>query len=232
VETYADAQAYCEDLDYAGRTDWRLPTRLEMVTILDMKGGTGSSHFHPAFGDWPGNTFWWTSTAVAGTSSHYAISGNWPWFSYLSDEGSESYDMLARCVSENQGPLPQFSQIAVSANRVRDKRTRLEWEIADQAPRSWTDALTYCENLSTDGFEDWRLPTFKDLGTLIDDTRIDNAMAPVFSVNYDELWSSTALRADSGGENHNEIGFIRQSNGTTAQAGFTTSRAVRCVRGG
>lgn len=230
VETYEQAKAYCEGLDYANRTDWRLPTRLEFVTILDLKGNVLPEHFHPAFGNWPDNTFWWTSTAQPGAAAHFAISGNWPWFYLFVDIGVTGYDLLARCVAETLGPLPAFDQSAIGDNRVLDARTGLEWQTEDQEARSWPEALNYCEDLTLDGFYDWRLPTLKELGTLVDDTVTGNAMSPLFVVNHDEIWSSTPLRADISKDSWNEVGYLRQSNATFYQAGYLTPIAVRCVR--
>ncbi len=37
IDTYAPAETFCDDLDHANRTDWRLPTRFEVATIMDMR---------------------------------------------------------------------------------------------------------------------------------------------------------------------------------------------------
>jgi hypothetical protein len=52
---------------------------------------------------------------------------------------------------------------------VRDNVTGLEWQ-QETAPDfyNWSDANNYCENLTFGGYNDWRLPTIKELSTLLD----------------------------------------------------------------
>ncbi len=60
VKTFADALSTCEDLDYAGFTDWRLPNKNELATLADY------GKYHPAsvFPDMPNRSFR-TSTSDA-----------------------------------------------------------------------------------------------------------------------------------------------------------------------
>jgi uncharacterized protein DUF1566 len=49
-----------------------------------------------------------------------------------------------------------------------DHATGLMWQYAeDLTLRDWRDALSYCEGLELGGFDDWRLPSAKELQTLI-----------------------------------------------------------------
>jgi hypothetical protein len=59
---------------------------------------------------------------------------------------------------------------------------------------NWEDALAYCESLDLGGHTDWRLPTIKELCSLVDHTIYDPAIDKDFfpdtmSSNY---WSSTS----------------------------------------
>lgn len=60
VKTFADALSTCENLDYAGFTDWRLPNKNELATLADY------GKYHPAsvFPDMPNRSFR-TSTSDA-----------------------------------------------------------------------------------------------------------------------------------------------------------------------
>ena len=52
---------------------------------------------------------------------------------------------------------------------ITDNVTGLMWEQKpDSGKVSWSDAKTYCENLEYAGYDDWRLPTIKELFALSD----------------------------------------------------------------
>ena len=71
--TWSDAMTFCPNFGLAGHTDWRLPTVIELTTLVNYNGGD------QALGAWadPGATALWTSTPLAGTSaSAWAIDFN------------------------------------------------------------------------------------------------------------------------------------------------------------
>ncbi len=79
---------------------------------------------------------------------------------------------------------------------VRDNVTGLIWQ-KETAPGTytWQQAIDYCENLTLGIYSDWRLPTIKELSTLVDSSipypgpTIDTAYFPnTVSSLY---WSST-----------------------------------------
>ena len=91
--TWANAVSYCENLEYAGYTDWRLPTPKELLTIVD------NSKYNPAidttyFPNTPSSYFWSSSTLVNDTSS--------AWYVYFFDGSvgyyNKTYSYNVRCV--------------------------------------------------------------------------------------------------------------------------------------
>ena len=79
---------------------------------------------------------------------------------------------------------------------VQDNVTGLIWQ-KDTAPGTynWDHAVSYCENLILGGYSDWRLPTIKELTTIVDSSipypgpTINTDYFPnTVSSNY---WSST-----------------------------------------
>lgn len=63
----------------------------------------------------------------------------------------------------------------------------------DQDVLRWSEALAYCENLSFAGFDDWRLPSVRELHSIVDYGRFAAAIDPVFSVHLCGEWSSTSV---------------------------------------
>ncbi len=60
-KTWQEAMSYCENLDYAGKTDWRLPNKKELMSLVNYE------IYNPAsdFPDMPSVRFWSSSTNVA-----------------------------------------------------------------------------------------------------------------------------------------------------------------------
>lgn len=66
--TWANAAAYCPTLTLAGHSDWRLPSVIELVSIVDL-GQSSPSINGTYFPNTPGNSFW-SSSPVAGSPSY------------------------------------------------------------------------------------------------------------------------------------------------------------------
>ena len=85
---------------------------------------------------------------------------------------------------------------------VRDNVTGLEWQQAT-APGTytWQQAIDYCNNLSLGGKDDWRLPTVKELSTLVDSSI--PFPGPTINTSYfpdtvaSDYWSSTTYASST-----------------------------------
>ena len=91
--TWKDALAYCEGLDWAGRNDWRLPNKTELMSIADDRESDQAID-STAFPATPSDWFW--------SSSSYANFTSIAWYVYF-DNGSVSASgkdgtSNARCV--------------------------------------------------------------------------------------------------------------------------------------
>jgi len=94
------------------------------------------------------------------------------------------------------------AELSKVSNIVSDSVTALEWQDDAEvgtATYSWEDAITHCEELALDGFENWRLPNVNELKTLVDRSKSQPALiGTTFQfVNYlsdvDFYWSSTSV---------------------------------------
>ena len=92
--TWAQALAYCPTLTLAGHSDWRLPSRIELVSIVDV------GLPNPSIGTYfPGLTYFWSSSAQAGSPGSPAL-GWLVSFTYGSttNKGLGSINYGIRCV--------------------------------------------------------------------------------------------------------------------------------------
>lgn len=112
----------------------------------------------------------------------------------------------------------------ISNGVVYDTRTRLSWQqTAPSTTYQWSAGSSYCKGLGTG----WRLPTFKELITLVDFGRtapaIDSsAFSGTLSGTY---WSMTFLASDN-----SKLWAINFSTGATTLVEAGTPSFARCVR--
>ena len=127
-----------------------------------------------------------------------------------------------------------FIMIGISwlyaGDMVRDSATGLVWqdnEAAKSVKKSWSGAKSYCRDLTLGGHSDWRLPTIKELQSIVDirkyDPAIKNGFRNVASYLY---WSSSVSVSDSSEAWSVFFDSGRTNSGTKSCKGY-----VRCVRG-
>jgi hypothetical protein len=96
---------------------------------------------------------------------------------------------------------------------------------------TWDESIVYCDNLNLSGYDDWRLPTLKELNSLIVEERVypQIKIDPIFfftiSSELTGYWSTTPRK--------NFPGLAMRVNyfdGKEYVGVKTTSFYVRCVR--
>ncbi len=112
---------------------------------------------------------------------------------------------------------------------VTDTQTELLWQDdAAASDMNWTAAITQCEGLSLGSHSDWRLPNLNELRSIIDWTRSDPAIDPVFQNTVSAFyWSSTTF-----GSNPADAWSINFNDGNQDAWWKPNPYYVRCVRGG
>ena len=89
-KTWQQALAYCEELDYANQTDWRLPDKNELASLINYEIYGPASDFP----DMPSQYFWSSSSNAGKTSTAWLVNF------YGGSVGNidKTYGGYARCV--------------------------------------------------------------------------------------------------------------------------------------
>lgn len=130
--------------------------------------------------------------------------------------------LLALCVTLN-------AQIVSTNGIATDSATGLVWQDNSEAKtyqKDWNGAKAYCESLTLDGYEDWRLPNIYELSTLLDNTKSKEpyVLDGIKYINSFYYWSSSNAEDTSRGR---LVGFSYGDEGTYGKTNYS---AVRCVR--
>jgi hypothetical protein len=203
------ALVYCENLDWGGHTDWRLPDQYELFSILD-HSMTLPAIAPAVFPKTPNDWFWSSSSDVEESKYKWAVFFDNGGTASLGLSGSR--DGRIRCV--RKGPFQSRrleSLILLNDLVVLDRVNNLEWQgcaagLSDadcasgwKESYTWQQALVYCEGLSYGGNADWRLPNLTELQSIVDTRRflpaLDLVIFPAISEEF--FWSSSSLAQDS-----------------------------------
>ena len=215
---------------YGGFSDWRMPTRNELRTIIDYDAYNPAvnTDYFPYTKTY--HSYYWSST----TAAEGVPSGAWIMNFYSGKSNSTSWKSSpysVRAVRDGQGKagntLPAF--VDNGDGTITGTITGLMWQKQDDGCyRNWLSAISYCEGLSLAGYDDWRLPNIKELASIVDSTRFNPAIDPVFSDVKWWYWSSTS-------DSNNSI-LAREMHfqaGADSSYGKTANEwNVRAVRGG
>jgi hypothetical protein len=215
---------------------WRLPTDYEFVSLFDYVEPNGISGYFPEAE--PGG--YWTTAPVVGISTIAWTASN--------VGRSVSYQLrrspyYVRCV---RGATTSHAFVDNGDGTVTDSLTNLMVQkcpagqsgagcaTGTAAQYSWESALQYCVGLSLAGHADWRLPNARELYSILDTTRTNPAINPVFAGTPSSFfWTSTtdpqpnyffkySVNFGLGGMDNNAA-----YNNTF---GLALSTPVRCVR--
>lgn len=201
----ADSKDFIDQLNsgsgFGGYTDWRLPTASELASLADL--GRSSPPLTPALAAIGRYGDYWTSTTPA-AATDYAV--KYAWCVNFGNEHRartnpqmKNYGEYVRAVRGGQPPAGSRYRDN-NDGTVTDTVTCLQWQKSPMTasggydnPMTWQAALSASENLNLAGHSDWRLPNLNELHSLVDYSRANPAIDPVFNGvdNVEAYWSST-----------------------------------------
>jgi len=111
---------------------------------------------------------------------------------------------------------------------IVDKKLGLVWQdnsVAKGTKMKWKSAKKYCQNLKLTGYNDWRLPNYDELLTIVDYDRHDPAIMPSFqNIISHVYWSSTQKTSST-----KSIWAIQFKEGRTITGSKINSNYIMCV---
>jgi hypothetical protein len=224
LRTWDDSINYCLNLSLAGFSDWQLPAKREIMSIMDY--GTYDPALDTIYFSLPGSTYWTATTPQGSTAlawKNFSYSGGLSLFNTASTS-------LARCVRAGQTQSESYTDN--SDGTVTDNNTGLIWHQADIAITDWEAALASCEGDSLSGTDDWRLPNIKELESILSYTQSSHpAIDQVYFPNTESkpYYSSTSVEYDS--SKAWAIDFLNGRTMLRTKSG-TSPYYIRCVRTG
>ena len=217
--TWEAAKQYCSCLVVDGTDGWRLPSRIELVSLVDWTLTSPSIDAH-AFPDTSNENFWAASPVTINPGLAYLsffLNGHTTYSDF-------TYEYRVRCVQAKE-PALGGEHYTSGSGTVFDARTQLTWQEPIPSERyAWEEAGEYCASLALPG-TGWRLPSINELQTLVDDSvnpSIDKTAFPGTPSEY--FWSSSPVIDDA---TRAWTAFF--TNGSTYSFA-KTAKNVRCVR--
>jgi hypothetical protein len=172
---YHEGVQYCKNLQLGGYDDWRMPNMKEGHTIAHyatarptiwIKYFKDTDAGLPGYGDRGKGGIW-----AGPLGSDHNNSG---WHLGFIDGHMMGYPRTGykttRCVrADNNGTyfLPEF--VDNGDGTVTDKVADLMWlQTADTVKHDWEGSIQYCEDLVFAEYDDWKLPSNKELSSTVD----------------------------------------------------------------
>ncbi len=204
---YQEGVQYCKNLRLGGYDDWRMATMKEGHTIAHYASARPTIHIKyfkdtdpglPGYGDRGKGGMWGGPIAPDHNNS--------AWHLGFIDGHMMGYPRTGykttRCVrAENNGVyfVPDF--LDNDDGTVTDRVAQLMWrQTVDGVTRDWEGSIQYCEDLVFAGFDDWKLPSNKELSSTVDLRKQKPAIDTEFFPDTDYkayYWSRTPETRDA-----------------------------------
>lgn len=224
VTNWEAAVDYCTNLNLGAFGGWHLPSINELVSLLSFgQASPCLPEGHP-FSSVVSSPYW-SSTWRDFSGYHWYVDLNGGAVLYTSDgnnysvlpvrnhqSGCAQVPKTGQTGSQKAGddgdlrpgmawPIPRFN-VCPDTNAVIDNLTGLVWSRNADLFEStnWSEAVAYCRNLELAGFSDWRMPTAREMYSLLS----RGGMFPSLPAGHpfdnviNNYWTSTTTAADTG----------------------------------
>ncbi|MBK1855227.1 DUF1566 domain-containing protein [Verrucomicrobiaceae bacterium 5K15] len=223
--TYAEALKNAAQCRVGGHSDWRLPTIKELYSLIKLDGidpdphATDTSRLKPfidrtvfdfKYGDPTkgeriidsqfATSTKYVSTTMGGNETLFGVNfadGRIKGYPIKSRRGEKTFHVLYVRGKSDYG-VNQFKDN--DDGTITDAATGLTWMKADSGRgMDWPTALKYAEEMKLAGHSDWRLPSAKELQSIVDYTRSPDTTG---SAAINPIFECTALKNEGGNKDY------------------------------
>jgi alpha-tubulin suppressor-like RCC1 family protein len=211
------------DIKYGGFNDWRLPTMKELISLANF--GKAGPPINTSYFPKTKSVLYWSCNYKA-SSVKNALGVTFGFGSCWFTSKSSSY--YVRAVRSKK--CRSFEKFVINDHEtVTDTFTGLMWQKESSLNgMNWQRAIEHGKALSISDYNDWRLPTIKELFTIVDFLRYPAINKNIFDGHLPAFyWSSTPTA-----NNIDPAWVIDFEHGNNYNHHKSVSYYVRVVRGG
>ena len=214
---WRDASESCLQLALDGHDDWQLPTRIELLTLVDV---TRVPTIDPtAFIDPPSDYFWTASQVLGRPGIRYSVYFGQGEVAFEPETTPGAFHLCVRPGKRRTG-----ARFVTREGAVFDTATRLLWP-----RREAEDALglragaAYCDELVLSGMKGFAVPTVGELSSLVpEENPSPNWPADLFEHAAGLYWTW-------GSADDDQARVLDFADGTAVVAPIRTPHRILCV---
>ncbi|MEY3321925.1 MAG: hypothetical protein RLZZ417_1508 [Bacteroidota bacterium] len=228
--TFDKAVIYANDLVLGGYSDWRMPSVLELNSLLnhDKNNPALNTTFFTA----TAAQYWWSGQKQVNDANKAWCAnagggiGNHPINETVSAGGTKKFHV--RAVRDISTPTTIPNRFVDNKNgTTTDQLTGLIWQQIPTDSMTWEQALITAENLVSGGSSQWRMPNIKELQSISEVSIYNPSISKTYfnGISTAWYWSSTSLANQS-----TKAWYLDTQFGITTQALKTNKLRLLAVR--
>ncbi len=140
--------------------------------------------------------------------------------------GNAVFDECGVCGGDGSTCANDGFERSTSGKVVTDMKTNLMWQDISLSFKDEAGGITYCDEKSLDGYDDWRLPTLSEIQVFFRRVDVDAD----FDLNHWGTFSGCTANVAIGGYVRTPVGAQTYGGNTGDTINFSGGAAARCVR--
>ena len=228
--TFDKSVIYASDLVLGGSSDWRMPSILELNSLLNHDKNNPA--LNTVYFTATTAQYWWSGQKQVNDATKAWCAnagggvGNHPISETVSAGGAKKFHV--RAVRDVSPPTTIAIRFLDNKNgTTTDQLTGLIWQQVPTDSMTWEQALIAAEALSLGGSSLWRMPNIKELQSISEATIYNPSINKTYfsGISTSQFWSSTSLSNQS-----TKAWYLDTQYGITSQVVKTNKLRLLAVR--